>query len=88
MRIELKNISKKFKNLEIIHDFSVIIESGKKICIFGESGSGKTTLINIIGLIENLHLGKYLLMERRLYLIGRNVNYYQRKLALFSRILD
>lgn len=33
---------------EIIHDFNLKIESGKKIALVGSTGSGKTTIINLL----------------------------------------
>ena len=33
---------------QIIHDFSLKIESGKKIALVGSTGSGKTTIINLL----------------------------------------
>lgn len=51
--ISLKNITKKYGNLLVLHDFNIDIDDGKIICLFGPSGCGKTTLLNIIaGLIK------------------------------------
>ena len=50
--IELKNISKKFGDHQILKDFSLEIPEGDFVCITGESGKGKTTLLNIIGMLE------------------------------------
>ncbi|EAZ87468.1 ABC transporter ATP-binding protein [Lysinibacillus fusiformis] len=51
--LELKNISKSYKNKQVLVDINVTIESGKIISLLGPSGCGKTTLLNIIlGLAE------------------------------------
>ena len=45
--IEIKNLTKKYKNLTVLDDLSFTINDGVT-CILGESGSGKTTLLNAI----------------------------------------
>ncbi|WP_342534023.1 ABC transporter ATP-binding protein [Lysinibacillus sp. FSL K6-0057] len=46
--LELKNISKSYKNKKVLVDINVTIESGEIISLLGPSGCGKTTLLNII----------------------------------------
>lgn len=52
-RIEVKNISKKYKHgdLEVyaLRDISFTVEAGEFAVITGYSGSGKSTLLNILG---------------------------------------
>lgn len=50
--IELSCITKKYNKQKILDDFSIKINDGDFLCIYGESGSGKTTLLNILGLLE------------------------------------
>ncbi|WP_324730055.1 ABC transporter ATP-binding protein [Lysinibacillus fusiformis] len=51
--LELKNISKSYKNKQVLVDINVTIKSGEIISLLGPSGCGKTTLLNIIlGLAE------------------------------------
>lgn len=49
MYLSLKNISKKYKDKEILKNISFDIKEGELVCILGPSGCGKTTLLNIIG---------------------------------------
>lgn len=49
MYLSLKNISKKYKDKEILNNISFDIKEGELVCILGPSGCGKTTLLNIIG---------------------------------------
>ena len=49
MYLSLKNISKKYKDKEILKNISFDIKEGELMCILGPSGCGKTTLLNIIG---------------------------------------
>ena len=46
--IELKHISKLFKEKQILKDINIKINSGELVVLIGESGSGKTTLLKLI----------------------------------------
>ncbi len=48
--LEVQNVSFKYEdtNREILHNYSVSFENGKKYLIQGESGSGKTTLAKLL----------------------------------------
>lgn len=49
MSIQLKNISKSFKNIEVYRNFSLNLPENQISCILGPSGCGKTSLLNMIG---------------------------------------
>lgn len=46
--IKIRNISKRFKNLEIFEDVSLEIPTGKIVGLVGENGSGKSVLMKIL----------------------------------------
>ena len=51
--IEVKNLCKRFGDLEVLKDISTVFEDGKTNLIIGQSGSGKTVLMkNLVGLFE------------------------------------
>ncbi len=50
--VTLKNISKKFKDIEIVENTSAEIERGDKIALIGANGKGKSTLLRIIADVE------------------------------------
>ena len=43
--IEIKNLSKRFNDVEVIKNVSLKIEEGKIYGIIGHSGAGKSTLL-------------------------------------------
>lgn len=50
--IEIKNISKKFGKLEVLHDINLKFNKGECIALIGPNGCGKTTLIKaILGMV-------------------------------------
>lgn len=59
--IEIKNYTKKFGTKTIFENFDLTINQGEMVAVMGPSGSGKTTLLNVIGLIDSLDHGSYLL---------------------------
>nr|WP_295970791.1 ABC transporter ATP-binding protein [uncultured Bacillus sp.] len=56
--LELKNISKQFKDKVILTDINLAIRTGEIVSLLGQSGSGKTTLLNIILGLTKMDSGK------------------------------
>lgn len=63
--IEIKNINKYFGNGEnrvhILKDISLDIHEGEFVAIIGQSGSGKSTLMNILGCLDRVSDGSYII---------------------------
>ena len=63
--IELKNISFSYGDKPIISDFSLQINEGARLCLFGESGKGKTTLLRLLAGLEKEKSGELLGAENK-----------------------
>ena len=55
--LELNAIAKSFGTHEVLKDFSLTVQSGEIIVIFGASGTGKTVLLRLIAGVEELDRG-------------------------------
>ncbi|MCZ8293764.1 MAG: ABC transporter ATP-binding protein [Hylemonella sp.] len=64
--IELDNVRKSYNvgqpnETEVLHGLDLNVRRGDFMALIGPSGSGKSTLLNIIGLLERMSTGRYLL---------------------------
>ena len=66
MYLSLKDISKKYKDKEILKNITFDIGEGELVCILGPSGCGKTTLLNIIGGFVSDYSGDVLLSNENI----------------------
>lgn len=46
--LELRNISKSFGPIDVLHDISLQVKAGEVLCLLGDNGAGKSTLIKIL----------------------------------------
>ena len=56
--LELKNISKRFGNKQILSNFSLTIPEKQILAIVGPSGGGKTTLLRMLAGLETIDSGE------------------------------
>ncbi len=56
--LNIKNIHKRFGNLEVLHGISLKASSGDVISLIGSSGSGKSTFLRCINLLETPDQGE------------------------------
>lgn len=53
MKLELRNITKKFGDFAANEDISLIVNPGEIVALLGENGAGKSTLMNVVyGLLQ------------------------------------
>lgn len=74
--IKLEHISKTYtlgtEKVKALDDINLTIKEGEFISIIGPSGSGKSTLMNIIGLLDTEHSGKYYLDNKEIKKLNDN----------------
>lgn len=58
--LELRNISKRFGDKQILSDFNLTIPEKKILVIVGPSGGGKTTLLRMLAGLETIDSGEVL----------------------------
>lgn len=56
-----KSYGKDENKVDVLKGVSLTVEQGEFVAILGPSGSGKTTLMNLIGLIDTVDTGEFLL---------------------------
>lgn len=63
--INIKNLNKSYfigeSSLHVLKNISLQVKKGEFVSILGASGSGKSTLMNIIGCMDTLDTGSYLI---------------------------
>ena len=62
--LNLKNIKKKFDQIEVIKDISLDIKDGQFVALVGPSGCGKSTLLRMIAGLEDPTAGQILIGEQ------------------------
>ena len=66
--LEVRNLHKRYGDLEVLKGVDLIARDGDVISILGSSGSGKSTLLRCINLLENPHDGQILVAGEELKL--------------------
>ena len=56
--IEVKNLYKKFGDLEVLKGISDTIDEKEVVCVIGASGSGKSTFLRCINMLEQPDTGE------------------------------
>ena len=66
--LEIRNLHKRYGELEVLKGISLTARDGDVISILGSSGSGKSTLLRCNNLLENPHEGQILVAGEALKL--------------------
>src|SRR5690606_1151710 len=63
--IEIKDLHKSYKmgsnSLHVLKGINFSVKEGELVAIMGSSGSGKSTLLNILGMLDGMDTGEYIL---------------------------
>jgi putative ABC transport system ATP-binding protein len=82
--LEVTNLTKIYKTGDVeftaLKDINLKIEKGEFTAIMGASGSGKSTLMNILGCLDKMNSGKYILNGRDVSILsGDELAYIRNK---------
>ncbi|MBD8033058.1 MULTISPECIES: ABC transporter ATP-binding protein [Solibacillus] len=75
MKLEIKNVTKKFKSKTAVNNFSMVVEHGQCVGLIGPNGAGKSTLIKIISDILYADKGEVLLDGKKISNMKREIGY-------------
>ncbi|WP_342305421.1 amino acid ABC transporter ATP-binding protein [Methanolobus sp. ZRKC5] len=70
--IEVKDLYKRFGELEVLKGISVDIEESEVVCVIGPSGSGKSTFLRCINLLEMPTSGEIIIDNEKI--TDKNIN--------------
>ena len=88
--IEVKNLSKSYKNLKAIDDLSFDVNEGEILGLLGPNGSGKSTTINSILNLLNFEKGIVKIFGKEMkpdaYDIKRNIGVIFQEVAVFEEL--
>ena len=80
--IEIKNLYKKFGNLEIIKGVNLKINRGEVVSIIGSSGSGKSTLLRCINFLEKKDRGEIVYNGKTIGKSQREITMLRKKVGM------
>ena len=60
-KLEVRGVSKRFADKQVLEDISITLKEGELVCLLGVSGAGKSTLFNIISGLSLPDTGQILL---------------------------
>ncbi len=75
VKVEAKNLTKKFGDLLVLDDISFQVEKGEFLCIVGPTGCGKTTFLNCLTKIFDITAGEILVDGKPINCKKNNISY-------------
>lgn len=75
MKLEIKNVSKSFKDKTAVNHFSMEIQRGECVALAGPNGAGKSTLIKLISDMMNPDHGEVLLNGKSISKMKKEIGY-------------
>ncbi len=71
MILQASNLSRKYGNLQVLHQVSIAIAEGEFVAIAGPSGAGKSTLLHLLGMLDTPDEGSVIISGKDLYRLSR-----------------
>lgn len=91
-RLEARNLAKSFRGRQVVHDVSLMMDSGQIIGLLGPNGAGKTTCFYMILGIVPADAGRILLDDEELTPLPmherarRGIGYLPQEASVFRRL--
>ena len=79
--VEIKNVYKKFENLEVLKGIQMHVNEGEVVSLIGKSGSGKSTLLRCINLLELPDEGEIIVFGENI-LQTKNIDMYRAQVGM------
>ncbi len=76
--LDIDHVSKKYGNVEVLHDVNISVEEGEFLVLVGPSGCGKSTLLNMIAGLEDISTGELRINDK----LMNGVHPSQRNIAM------
>lgn len=73
--LEARNLSKKYGQLTVLKEVSLIIQKGAFVAICGPSGAGKSTLLHLLGGLDVPDTGEVLLINQNIFKLSQKKQY-------------
>ena len=84
--IEVKNLKKKFENLEVLNGITTSIKQGEVVVVIGPSGSGKSTFLRCLNRLEEITEGEVFLDGQKINDPATDINKIRQKMGKYSSI--
>ncbi|MFC7685031.1 ATP-binding cassette domain-containing protein [Ureibacillus sp. GCM10028918] len=75
MKLEIRNVTKSYKNKNVVNNFTMEIKTGECVGLIGPNGAGKSTLIKMIADIIKPEEGEILLNGNKITKMKREIGY-------------
>ena len=74
MMLEIRDVKKRFEDLQVLDGISIDVEKGDVVAILGPSGSGKTTFLRCLNFLERADAGTIVFDGQKVNLQGATRN--------------
>ncbi len=90
LRLELRGLSKRFGQREVLRNNHLVIEPGEFVAIVGRSGCGKSTLLRLVASLEKPSAGELLIDGQPVQQLREDtrIMFQDARLLPWKRVLD